>query len=66
MKKYTELNRQMEHLAGVIRMFYICEDKHFDKEEVEFICDFVKEMVSKEKLEDVSEKYLDLLMLKAF
>ena len=36
------------------------EDKHL-REEEKFICDFIEEMVSKEKLEDVHERYHRLL-----
>ncbi len=61
MKKYTDLNRQMEHLSGVIRMFYMFEDRHNSDKEICFICDFVEEMASKERLEDVSEKYHNIL-----
>lgn len=59
-KNYTNLNSQMEHLACIIRNFYTIHDKHDSKEEIEYICNFVDDMVLHERIEDLTKEHQEL------
>lgn len=59
-KSYTDLNAQMEHLACIIRNFYVLHDKHDSKEEINFICNFVDDMVLHERIGDLTEEHQKL------
>lgn len=61
MKKYTELNAQMEKIACVIRQLYLFEDKHNSEEDIQLICDFVEHMRSLENINSVDKKYTKIL-----